>query len=45
MLLSSSSIEAKIEALQAEYARLRAEVAKPDGYTMANDSPGNDLPG
>jgi hypothetical protein len=24
-------IEAKIEALQAEYARLHAEVAKPDG--------------
>ena len=24
-------IEAKIEALQAEYARLRAEAAKPDG--------------
>ena len=27
-------IEAKIEALQAEYARLRAEGAKPDGYTF-----------
>jgi len=27
-------IEAKIEALQAEYAKVRAECAKPDGYPI-----------
>ena len=31
-------IEAKIETLQAAYARVRAECAKPDGYTLPSGS-------
>ena len=38
-------IEAKIEALQQEYARLRGETAKPDEHTMRSESPGNDVLG